>query len=66
MLQNRKISYSQWEQARRDIGAPPGRAGATRFIAEKREKKRWIAPYFVSYVRSYLQKNYGWSEDHPH
>src|SRR5690606_40944626 len=34
-----------------------------RYNAERREISRWKSPYFVSYVKSYLQKQYNWSDE---
>ncbi|HEX9997529.1 MAG TPA: PBP1A family penicillin-binding protein [Abditibacterium sp.] len=65
MLQNKRITYAQWQEARADksVEREIDRAHE-RFIIKSREIEKWRAPYFVSYVRSYLEKQYGWSGDY--
>ncbi|HEX8235392.1 MAG TPA: PBP1A family penicillin-binding protein [Abditibacteriaceae bacterium] len=65
MFENKKINYTQWMQARNDTTLQPKIAKArARFIEERRKEQRWKAPYFVSYVKQYLQKQYGWSDEY--
>ncbi|MBW3636566.1 MAG: PBP1A family penicillin-binding protein [Armatimonadetes bacterium] len=65
MLLNKRITYAQYQEAiadksiERDI-----ERGKKEFIRRSREIDRWRAPYFVSYVRGYLEKQYGWSGDY--
>lgn len=68
MYDNKKINYTQWMQARDDkeklrLRQAIGMSRA-RFIEERRKTERWKAPYFVSYVKQYLQKQYGWSDEY--
>jgi penicillin-binding protein 1A len=68
MYENKEINYTQWLQARDEkekirLRRAIGQSRA-RFIEERRNTERWKAPYFVSYVKQYLQKQYGWSDEY--
>ena len=64
MLRLKKINYSQYLQAVKDTSIQ-GKIAASlaRFREERNDKTRWRSPYFVSYVKSYLQKQYNWSDE---
>jgi len=64
MLQNGKINYTQYVQAKKDTGIESQIAQAhTRFMEQHSTTDHWVAPYFVSYVKQFLEKNYNYSED---
>jgi 1A family penicillin-binding protein len=66
MFQNGYISYGQYLEAKKDDSIE-------KELVASREKARrdrselpvWKAPYFVSYVRQYLKKQYGYDLDQP-
>jgi penicillin-binding protein 1A len=65
MFENKKINYQQWTQARADTSIRQRIAEQReKFIAEKRRNKKWRSPYFVSYVKQYLQKHHKWDEEY--
>jgi membrane peptidoglycan carboxypeptidase len=68
MFDNKRINYTQWMQARDEKEKVRLRQNVglsrARFIEERRKTERWKAPYFVSYVKQYLQKQYGWSDEY--
>ncbi len=65
MLQNQKINYTQYLQAKNDTSIESEIARShERFLATRRTKEHWIAPYFVSYVRQFLQKKYNYSDEY--
>lgn len=65
MLQNKRINWTQYKQAIADTSVQEEIERAhDRFIVKSRAVEKWRAPYFVSYVRSYLEKQYGWSGDY--
>ena len=58
------INYTQYVQAKRDTSLKEKIAASrARFVNERRNKERWTAPYFVSYVKQYLDKNYNISDE---
>ena len=64
MLQNGKINYTQYVQAKKDTSVESQIAQAhTRFVEKHRTTDRWIAPYFVSYVKQFLQRNYNYTDE---
>jgi penicillin-binding protein 1A len=64
MLQRNKINYTQYLEAVRDKSLEKRiREAAGRYRYERHDTQRWRAPYFVSYVKSYLQKQYNWSDE---
>lgn len=65
MFQNQRINQQQWKEALADKTIEPSiERSKRRFIIRSREVEKWRAPYFVSYVRTYLEKQYGWSGDY--
>ncbi|HEX8463902.1 MAG TPA: PBP1A family penicillin-binding protein [Abditibacterium sp.] len=65
MLQNKRINWTQFQQAIADKSIESDiEAAEKRFIIKSRQIEKWRSPYFVSYVRSYLEKQYGWSGDY--
>ncbi|MDF2439097.1 MAG: penicillin-binding protein, partial [Abditibacteriota bacterium] len=58
------INWSQYQQAIKDdsIHTQVLRAKA-RHLAERRRIKEWRSPYFVAYVKQYLQKQYHWTDE---
>ena len=65
MLQNKRITVAQWKAARADTSLEGDVARAhERFLAARRQTQKWKSPYFVSYVRSYLKKQYDWDDEY--
>ncbi|RYG64360.1 hypothetical protein EON80_19360, partial [bacterium] len=65
MFQNKRISYGQYMEALDDDSVQRDvERNHDRYIARSRQTEKWRAPYFVQYVRSYLEKQYGWSGDY--
>ncbi len=65
MLKNQRITYAQYKQARADKTIEGElKRNHDKFIERSRKIEKWRAPYFVSYVRTYLEKQYGWSGDY--
>jgi 1A family penicillin-binding protein len=65
MLQKKRISYGQFTEALADDSIKKDiERHHDIFIARRRNSDKWRAPYFVQYVRSYLEKQYGWSGDY--
>jgi len=66
MLQNGYISYAQYLEAKDDKSVEAQLATSrARAKRERADVPRYKSPYFVSYVRSYLQKQYGYDLDQP-
>jgi len=66
MLLNGYISYQQYLDAKNDTSVEADLAASrVRAKRERAEVPRYKFPYFVSYVRSYLQKQYGYDLDQP-
>jgi penicillin-binding protein 1A len=64
MFDNKKINYQQWQDARKDTTIERDLARAQqKFLEDRRKTQKWRSPYFVSYVKQYLQKEYGWSDE---
>jgi penicillin-binding protein 1A len=64
MLLRKKINYTQYLDAVKDKSIEKKiEKSHERYQDERREVSRWRSPYFVSYVRSYLQKQYNWSDE---
>ncbi len=64
MLQNGKVNYTQYLQAKKDASVESAIARShERMLAGRRSKERWIAPHFVSYVKQFLEKKYNYTED---
>jgi membrane peptidoglycan carboxypeptidase len=65
MFQNKRINYGQYMQAMDDDSIQREiEKNHDKFIARSRRNEKWRSPYFVQYVRSYLEKQYGWSGDY--
>jgi penicillin-binding protein 1A len=65
MLQRNKINYTQYLKAVKDKSLEGKIERAEeRYRGERRDVQKWRAPYFVSYVKSYLQKQYNWSDEY--
>jgi penicillin-binding protein 1A len=64
MLLREKINYKQYLAAVKDtsIAGKITRA-KERYRDERRGTQKWRSPYFVSYVKKYLQDNYNWSDE---
>ena len=66
MLQNKRITYAQFNEARVDKNVESVIKRRRKEVLQARsETPHWKSPYFVSYVRSYLQKQYGYNLDEP-
>ena len=66
MQQNFYITYPQYLAALKDKSVEAQiKAGKRRARRERSQVKRWKSPYFVSYVRQYLKKQYGYDLDQP-
>ena len=64
MYENKKLNWTQYKQALADDSIQERvRKAEINLNNERKNKQRWRAPYYVSYVKSYLQKQYGWSDD---
>ncbi len=65
MLKNQRITYAQFNEARTDPSVLVNlKRNHLKFIERSRQTEKWRSPYFVSYVRGYLEKQYGWSGDY--
>jgi penicillin-binding protein 1A len=64
MLENKKISWGQYLAAIKDESLK-GRLekGKERFRIERTQVDQWKSPYFVAYVKQYLQRQYDWSDE---
>jgi len=66
MLQNNYISYQQYLEAKADTSVEQELQNSQKRARRDRSVlPKWKSPYFVSYVRSYLQKQYGYDLDQP-
>ncbi len=66
MQQNWLITYPQYLAALKDESVEAEiKAGRRRAQRDRAQVKRWKSPYFVSYVRQYLKKQYGYDLDQP-
>lgn len=64
MLVREKINYTQYLDALKDDSLEKRiKKARENYEKERRTLARWRAPYFVSYVKSYLQKQYNWSDE---
>jgi|GEM_PF-1653160 len=65
MFQNKKINWGQYQQALKDTSVESDIARAkVRYLNQHRQKPHWLAPYFVAYVKQYLQRQYDWTDDY--
>jgi 1A family penicillin-binding protein len=66
MLQNKYITYAQYNEARTDKSLPITLKRQHEIMRKRRANvPRWKSPYFVSYVEGYLKKNYGYDVREP-
>ena len=66
MLQTGRITYKQYLAALKDDSIEGElKASHKRARSQRSEAPRWKSPYFVSYVRQYLKKQYGYDLDQP-
>ncbi len=66
MLQNKYISYAQYNEAKADKSIESTLKRQRAIMRERRANvPRWKSPYFVSYVEGYLKKNYGYDVRKP-
>lgn len=66
MLQNSRITYTQYLEAIKDTSIEDElKASRERDRLERSSPTHWKSPYFVSYVRQYLKKQYGYNLDEP-
>jgi penicillin-binding protein 1A len=64
MLEDKKINWGQYVKARDDESLKDTLLASKQRMREERSRKvEWKAPYFVAYVRQYLQKQYDWSDE---
>jgi 1A family penicillin-binding protein len=64
MLKRNKINYKQYLEAVKDTSIESKiNASEERYRQQRRDTQKWRAPYFVSYVKGYLQKQYNWSDE---
>lgn len=65
MFLNHKINWGQYQQALKDPAVERDIARSKRrYLNQHRQQPHWRFPYFVSYVKQYLQKQYDWSDDY--
>ena len=61
-----QINWKQYQEALKDDDVEKTIARQKQRVQEDRANPtKWKSPYFVSYVRSYLKKNYGYDLDKP-
>ncbi len=66
MLQTSRITYPQYLDALKDTSVEASlQASQQRARRDRASVPRWQSPYFVSYVRQYLKKQYGYDLDEP-
>ncbi len=66
MFQNGYITYKQYLEAKADKSIEGELlASRKRALLQRSQLPIWKAPYFVSYVRQYLKKQYGYDLDQP-
>lgn len=64
LLQRKHITYQQYLDAVKDQNIVYRlRDADERYREERRDTQKWRSPYFVSYVKNYLQKQYNWSDE---
>ena len=64
MLTRHKINYEQYQDALKDDSLQGEiEKSKIRYKSQRTESSRWRAPYFVAYVKKYLQQNYNWSDE---
>lgn len=66
MFEKNRINWKQYQEALKDKNTEILVKKQAAIIKKKRANpKLWKSPYFVSYVREYLRKNYGYDLDEP-
>ncbi len=66
MWEKKHINWGQYQEALKDTETKKLIEKQAKIISEKRANPTpWKSPYFVSYVREYLRKNYGYDLDEP-
>ena len=64
MLENKKINWGQYLAALKDQSLEKQLQNSReRFLAERTKVTKWRSPYFVAYVKQYLQSQYDWSDE---
>lgn len=64
MFTRHKINYGQYQEALQDDSLEAEiEKSKIRYKSQRTETSRWRAPYFVAYVKKYLQHNYNWSDE---
>ena len=64
MLENKKINWGQYLAALKDDSLEKQiQSSKERFLTERTKTVEWRAPYFVAYVKQYLQNQYDWSDE---
>ena len=66
MWEKKRINWGQYQEALKDENTEKLVKKQAAIIKEQRANpEHWKSPYFVSYVREYLRKNYGYNLDEP-
>ena len=66
MWDNKRINWGQYQEALKDESVEKTVARRRRIRQEERANPpQWRSPYFVSYVKNYLLKNYGYDVNKP-
>lgn len=66
MWEKKRINWGQYQEALKDKETQPLVEKQYKIIKDKRANPtKWKSPYFVSYVREYLRKNYGYDLNEP-
>ena len=66
MFEKKRINWGQYQEALKDTSTQKLVEKQHKILNEERaHPKQWKSPYFVSYVREYLRKNYGYDLDEP-
>ena len=66
MFEKNRINWGQYQEALKDTDTQKLVEKQYKIVKQQRANPtQWKSPYFVSYVRSYLQKNYGYNLDEP-
>lgn len=66
MFEKKRINWGQYQEAIKDENTQKLVKKQYKVLKEKRANpEHWKSPYFVSYVREYLRKNYGYDLNEP-
>ena len=66
MFEKNRINWGQYQEALKDEDTQKLVEKQYQILKQKRANPdKWKSPYFVSYVREYLRKNYGYNLDEP-